>query len=148
MDSAKVNDWMQVAGIFAVVVSLVFVGLQLRQSQEIAVASQYQARAESSMDFYRTGIESDTVIRGLRSRVSDEVSAGDISYALWGWTSFDNLHFQYQSGFLTEEAWQHQVWNYRRLYSQCPVRFVYDLNREGHRPSFVSFIDTFEDPCK
>ena len=36
MDSAKLNDWMQVIGIFAVVASLVFVGLQMKQAQEIA----------------------------------------------------------------------------------------------------------------
>ncbi len=37
MDSAKINDWMQVIGIFAVVASLVFVGMQMRQDQEIAI---------------------------------------------------------------------------------------------------------------
>ena len=36
MDSAKLNDWMQIIGIFAVVASLVFVGLQVRQDQAIA----------------------------------------------------------------------------------------------------------------
>jgi len=36
MDSAKLNDWMQVVGIFALVASLVFVGLQMKQTQEIA----------------------------------------------------------------------------------------------------------------
>jgi len=38
MDSAKLNDWMQVVGIFAVVASLIFVGLQMRQDQLIARA--------------------------------------------------------------------------------------------------------------
>ena len=36
MDTAKLNDWMQVIGIFAVVASLIFVGLQLRQADEVA----------------------------------------------------------------------------------------------------------------
>jgi hypothetical protein len=40
MDSAKLNDWMQVSGIFAVVISLMFVGYQLKQSQDIAIAGQ------------------------------------------------------------------------------------------------------------
>jgi hypothetical protein len=31
MDSAKLNDWMQVIGIFALVASLVFVGLQMKR---------------------------------------------------------------------------------------------------------------------
>ena len=42
MDTQKLNDWMQLIGIFSVVVSLVFVGYQLKQSQDIAVAGQNQ----------------------------------------------------------------------------------------------------------
>ena len=37
-------------GIFGVIASLMFVGLQLKQSQEIAVSAAYQARADASND--------------------------------------------------------------------------------------------------
>ena len=43
MNSERVNDWLQLVGMAAVVASLLFVGLQLKQSQEIAIAAQYQA---------------------------------------------------------------------------------------------------------
>lgn len=36
MDTAKLNDWLQIFGIFALVASLIFVGLQLKQEQDIA----------------------------------------------------------------------------------------------------------------
>jgi hypothetical protein len=36
MDSSKLNDWLQVVGIFAVVASLIFVGLQMKQTDDIA----------------------------------------------------------------------------------------------------------------
>ena len=38
MNKAKLRDWLEIVGIFAVVVSLVFVGLQMRQTQQIAIA--------------------------------------------------------------------------------------------------------------
>ena len=38
MDSAKLNDRMQVVGIFAVVASLIFVGLQMRQTHRISLS--------------------------------------------------------------------------------------------------------------
>ena len=38
MDSQRVHDWLQAIGIAAVVASLIFVGLQLKQSDEIALA--------------------------------------------------------------------------------------------------------------
>ena len=48
MDSGKLNDWMQVVGIFALVASLLFVGLQMNQSQNIAIVETYGDIAESS----------------------------------------------------------------------------------------------------
>ena len=41
---------MQVIGIFAVVLSLIFVGLQMRQEQEIAIVDTYGSVAEAQMD--------------------------------------------------------------------------------------------------
>ena len=42
----------EVVGIAAVVASLIFVGMEIRQSQEIAVASQYQSRIEFNLGFF------------------------------------------------------------------------------------------------
>ena len=39
MDSGKLQDWMQIVGLFSLVGSLIFVGLQLKQSHEIALAN-------------------------------------------------------------------------------------------------------------
>ena len=36
MDSKKLNDWLQIVGLFGVIASLVFVGVQVRQTQVIA----------------------------------------------------------------------------------------------------------------
>jgi len=48
MDSAKLNDWMQVIGFFALVASLIFVGLQIRQDQEIAIVEAVSHRFENA----------------------------------------------------------------------------------------------------
>lgn len=37
MDASKLNDWVQVAGVFAVVASLIFVGIEIRQSGRSAL---------------------------------------------------------------------------------------------------------------
>jgi hypothetical protein len=42
LDSAKLSDWLQVIGLFAVVASLIFVGLQMRQTEAIALSEIYQ----------------------------------------------------------------------------------------------------------
>ena len=71
MNSAKLNDWMQVIGIFALVASLIFVGFQMKQTQDIAIASQYQARAEVTMNLFLSSLESGYVpVQSLRSQIT------------------------------------------------------------------------------
>jgi len=38
MKSTRIEDWLQIAGLFGVIGSLIFVGLQMRQDREIALA--------------------------------------------------------------------------------------------------------------
>ncbi len=125
MDSAKLNEWMQVVGIFAVVASLIFVGLQMKQSQEIAVAAQYQERAntsvmfwveskndQSSKEFWGRGFQSFLEARGNPDGAAGwakEMTVSDIGFVYLNlqslMTQIDNHYFQYQSGFLDEESW-------------------------------------------
>jgi len=37
--STRLNEWLQVAGLFGVIASLMFVGLQMKQQQEIALSA-------------------------------------------------------------------------------------------------------------
>ena len=60
MNTAKLNDWMQVFGIFAVVASLIFVGLQMRQDRTIAFVDAMSSRSE--------------VISGLAEMISNNQS--------------------------------------------------------------------------
>ena len=150
MDSAKLNDWMQVIGIFALVASLVFVGLQMRQSQEIAIAGQFQNRTETVLNFIATQMEVGYVPNGpgWRDRVSNkELSADDIHANQWLWVNYDNHYFQYQAGFMEESAWQAQLRGLHNLYSRCEMRFIFDLRKKGLRSEFVELAESFEDPC-
>ena len=45
MNSSKLNDWLQVAASIGVVLSLIFVGLEIQQSRKIAIADIFQQRA-------------------------------------------------------------------------------------------------------
>ena len=104
----------------------------MRQSQEIALAEQYQARAEATMELLLTHIEADFVgPLPLRAGLSDQMTAADINTYLWLWIQMDNHYFQYQRGFLDEESWQAQLTNVIELYNACPTRFVWDWRKAG-----------------
>lgn len=42
MNSNRIQDWLQIVGMFGVIASLVFVGLEMRQTKDIAISAGYQ----------------------------------------------------------------------------------------------------------
>ena len=73
MDSAKLNDWMQVVGIFALVASLVFVGLQMRQARDIAISEGNLANAAIKIERNNAIIENpDVWVRGSSGEDLDQ----------------------------------------------------------------------------
>ena len=127
MQKTHWKDIAEVVGIAAIVASLVFVGLELRQSQEIAIAAQYQERSNSGTENLYNVLESESQLMASAKRLDsrgwpsgflsdkDKMWLESHSPIEWAeantWSQinlliFDNYHFQYQSGFLNEEAWQ------------------------------------------
>jgi hypothetical protein len=148
VDSKKLTDWMQVIGIFALVSSLIFVGLQMRQTQKIAIASQFQARTEATMNLWLVGIEADYLpARSLRDQITADVTARDINTVLWLWNSWDSHYYQYQAGFLDESAWQAVLRNIQSVYGLCDRRFIYEWRKRGLRTEFVDMINLLDDKC-
>ena len=151
MDSAKVSDWLQIIGIFGVIASLIFVGLQLKQSHEIALAAQYQSRAEASMSQSLARLESDVPNPEYFGRTGEQMRPKDLRarhiMTQWSWTLFDNNHFQYQAGFLTEEAWEALQGHVRSAYAVCEDRYIYDGRKQFLRSSFVDFVESEGDSC-
>ena len=104
---------MQVLGIFALVSSLLFVGLQMKQSHQIALSAIYQARSDSSMAIRMAPLESETL---LSARTKQRNGEGDVLTAeeqtairslLYGQLTYlENVHYQYMNDFITEEHWQ------------------------------------------
>ncbi len=138
------------AGILAIVVSLVFVGLQLRQSQEIAIAAQYQARAQAAQSMYMSLQESGTSLVG-RKRIAEmtpfeRYTAENVNR--WAWTQSDNLYFQYHAGFLDEESLEGMKYRVERVFRACDRRYIWEEMRNFLRPSFVNYVESLTDPCE
>ena len=127
MKKLSAHDWFQAIGMASVVGSLIFVGLQLKQSQEIAIAAQYQARLDAASGHYTAILQSDPGLRVIGTDIMAEIASDDAAppeFKAWAASqpveelafraigatillkSHDNVYFQYQSGFLSEEAWE------------------------------------------
>ena len=86
MDSEKLSDWLQVIGIFALVASLVFVGLQMKQSQEIGQGEAATYFLETSNSFRDSIIDNADVWR--RGCMGEELTDSER-------TKFAHLYYSY-----------------------------------------------------
>lgn len=130
MIQEQIKNLVEIVGISAIVASLIFVGLELRQSQQIAIASQYQERSNTGIEYNYKILESEFRLErradGIKRRMEKVIAIASESDRIWlenhtpvewakaeAWANvnlyvFDNYHFQYESGFMTEEAWLSQ----------------------------------------
>jgi len=144
---------MQVIGIFAVVASLIFVGLQMKQDREIALSSIYQARASTIIEMV-TAIAANP--QGLTAWYApdaetidtltpEQVRAGT-HMALALMLAYDNMYFQFEKGFISSDGW-----NAGRTDMKDSMRFLflrqYFESQLGRmRPSFkAAFIDAINE---
>ena len=129
MDSAKLNDWLQVFGIFALVASLIFVGMQMKLDREIALSAIYQARSDASMIIRMAPLESEALLSATAKRVfgsGEELTPEEeiAFFSLLGGNMIylENVHFQYMNGFISEEHWQTNREEIKVLMRMAPGR--------------------------
>ena len=124
----KKFNWRDLAEIFghiAIVASLLFVGLQMNQSQEIAIASQYQERASAAVEYYGSQMENERAIAEKGTQIAAAAVSGITSpelrdfvkdrsaesIGMWFYENrvffvmLDNFHYQYSAGFMEDESW-------------------------------------------
>jgi hypothetical protein len=130
----------ELIGIAAIVASLIFVGLQMKQSQDIAIAEQYQARSTAASEYVLWLAGNESI---LKRRINDITSRyekreggddfidaydtlGPEYLALAGilelsfLTVFDNYYRQYELGTMDDESWA--AFRYRLKQSLRSVR--------------------------
>jgi len=112
MNSQKINDWLQIVGLFGVIGSLIFVGLQLRQTQAIALSETYYNRTATSIDANVGVMSSPEALSGISKIYRNEFDeltmpeAVALEYVIANQlTTLENNHLQYQAGFLSQEHW-------------------------------------------
>ena len=143
MDTARLNDWMQIVGIFSLVASLVFVGVQLRQEHEISMAQAYQGRAAISAEWAVEYSSNDIALSAHRKAAEgnmDAVTPAEYDAAFWAqvalYNIFDNTHYQYVNGYVSDELWSMVRGNLKHNMTHPLSREVFDTFRDRSRPSF------------
>ncbi len=113
MKSRKLEDWLQIVGLFSVVGSMVFVGFQLKQDREIALSQIWQDRTATVVASI-TGIASNEMALSAFAKAGsgrlDEIKPVEEQAALWevigSLVLWESSHYQHTLGFLPEEHWE------------------------------------------
>jgi len=147
MDYAKISDWLQIVGLFGVIASLLFVGLQMKQTQDIALSAAYQARSDSSLAIRMAPLESEHLLSALtkiRMGQADELTPLEMT-AKNNWYGseliyVENVHYQYISGFVSEEQWNTNFEELKMIFSDPEMRETVDQIGPVLRESYFSEI--------
>ena len=146
----------ELIGIAAIVASLVFVGLQMKQSQDIAIAEQYQARSTAASEYvlWLAGNESilNRQVHEIKSRYEKREGGDDFidAYETLGpeylatvsilnlsfLTVFDNYYKQYQLGTMDDESWAAFRYRLKQNLRGARTRAAFTDEPQSWRKSF------------
>ena len=130
MKKVSLDVWVQLIGLLSVVAGLAFVGFEMRQSQQIALASQQQERAALVTEIIGTFSEIDPPISMVDYLNEDvDISNQDrrailetFIYRMWMVYEIDYL--QYDLGLMSEDIWQAKLASMRFMYNRCQFKEV------------------------
>ena len=151
MNKIKVSfdTLVQLLGMLGVLGGLVFVGLEMQQSQRIAIAGQIQARNQGDMDFAIALLTAeDSLSREVNemgalftidpaSLTEEQVAARNLIIR-WQITSLQNAWQQYELGLLPQDVWQQVENRIRSRWESCYTRDTFT----NSIPSFRQFLET------
>ena len=149
MDSGKLNEWLQVVGLFGVIASLMFVGLQMKQDREIALSAATQARTETTIQSI-LGMASNPIFAAALDKIelgeSDLLTLSERQAVIQSYRAalynLENSHYQYISGFISEEKWIASRESLKNmLRPSYGARVTYEMSPASWRASFQQVVD-------
>jgi hypothetical protein len=130
MRNVSLDVWVQLAGLLSVLAGLIFVGFEMRQSQQIALASQHQERASLVTEIIGTFSEVDPPI-SMADYIDENFDVSNHAKKALGetfvyrmWMVYENDHLQYDLGLMNEEIWQAKLSAMRFMYNRCKFKDV------------------------
>jgi hypothetical protein len=152
---SKYSHLFQIVGVIGLIASLIFVGLELRQTQKIAINAQNQARSETVIEYFKFLHENDLPIyvwikEGIKEKDRDIVSTSKHI----GWTLYNNDYSQYKSNLMEKDLFEAKRDNpitqliNGNNYLECIIsKEVWDSRKNNFQPDFVELINSLSIPC-
>jgi hypothetical protein len=146
MNSSKFAEIVEIFGSIAVVLTLIFVGVQLNSGNRVARAATIQASLQSEMDIMHAMADHagawDKVLKGETLDNGEEMRKGIILYNLL-MTESENRYYQNLSGYLEKQSWEGRL---RSLYPlvRLPIFELWQKTPGGinHSADFLALLNS------
>jgi len=137
-------------GVLGVIGSLIFVGLELRQTQRIALADMEQRRSEQNTDRALAFLTGEAeAIANSRGKSLSQLSPKEsfLREMHWEWATQmqQNTLFQYEEGFISDSQWEIIAARILQSWNNCSSRELYDENYL--ETAFTEYLETLPDEC-
>ena len=154
MKKVSIDVWIQLLGMLSVVAGVVFVGLEMQQTQRIAIAGQQQGRAEITNNFVNSflenGLDFQTVYfhQGQDSNHGfspEEVAFRNSMHITW--FIYENDFYQYTQGLMDESTWNAKLAGIQIIYDFCEAREIYNSRAPIFAEEFRNIVNSLPDIC-
>ena len=153
MKKISLDSWVQLIGMLSVVAGLVFVGLEMQQSQKIALAGQQANRVQLFSSMMDANNE-----QGIDQQKLQMILSGQIPMTEnYEWVVMNGLHrmwwiyendlLQNELGLMDENIWQAKRNAMEANYNFCEGRPVFEIRKNTLDSRLVELVESFPDEC-
>ena len=152
MRKASLDVCIQFIGLLSVVAGLLFVGMEMRQTQRIALASEtsnrmYLVLIQTINSSSETGVDWTKMVFGDYSELSESEKIAKRNNVAMGWLVAENDFSLFKLGLMSEEVMEVNEGLLSLYYNQCDVRNIYEARRHLMDVEFVQIVESQSDPC-
>jgi hypothetical protein len=146
MMEGRLQNWLQIIGLVGVIASLIFVGFEIKQSRDIAIAQTYQDRASLDIQVRSYMAPSERVYEAMQKsiqgaelspleRIALDRALGNI-FIYW-----ETNHLLFEMGMLDDEHWEASLRSIDNMSKVPRFDAAWNDEKASFRVSFQNIVD-------
>ena len=111
MNLSNIVDISQIIGVIAVVLSLIFIGIQIKQNTNATKAAVRQSVASNDITYLNTSLNSD-IIANANAKIADgkDITTAEREQLIWqqfvNFMIFETVYYHFNEGYVEKELWE------------------------------------------
>ena len=142
MKKVSLDTWIQLLGMIGLIGGLVFVGLEMQQSQTIALAAQNQARVAAVSQSVSSATEAGiNFMEIVASEPSQDNEYAAVNTLIQTFLFLENDFLQHNLGLMEEEIWEAKLAAFTYTLSSCFARETFEESKFRIDRRFVELLE-------